>query len=192
MKTKKYYESKRKSIRITLGLIIRKNRKLANITQEELAGVLGVTKGSISRYESGKTELAASALPIISEVCGFSLKEYIKPIAADEAMKKMEKMLWCRKADYDMVCEDGISYGQPEEELLREEAVQDLGSMDNGETVSFINNVSEVVTYMQKNHVDYVVRNDLIDLTIECVSKKAADKKEMSRLEAYLKMLRKA
>lgn len=91
MKTKKYYESKRKSIRITLGLIIRKNRKLANITQEELAGVLGVTKGSISRYESGKTELAASALPIISEVCGFSLKEYIKPIAADEAMKKMEK-----------------------------------------------------------------------------------------------------
>lgn len=189
MKNKDYYDLKRQKIRTTLGQIIRRNRRIAKVTQEELAGVLGVTKGSISRYEKGTMELAASALPVISEVCGFTLKEYIKPLDADRAMERLEQMIEYRKRTGCSVCEDRFYYGNQNEALLREEAVQELSRLDDGETVSFINNVNEVVTYMQQNNVDYAVKDDLVDFTIECVSQKVDDKSRENRLGAYLKRL---
>lgn len=69
-------ESKRKIALKVTGDIIKKNRIKHNISQEILANSLGVTKSSISRYESGSMEIPVSLLPIICKECGFSPIEY--------------------------------------------------------------------------------------------------------------------
>ncbi|MGK9146655.1 helix-turn-helix domain-containing protein [Plantibacter flavus] len=44
----------------TLAVRLRKSRILANLEQAELAEMLGISRGSVSNYETGKSEPIAS------------------------------------------------------------------------------------------------------------------------------------
>ena len=59
------------------GEVVKKKRKRVNITQKELASELGVKNTTISRYEKGETDMPASVLPIICDICRFDFNEYM-------------------------------------------------------------------------------------------------------------------
>jgi transcriptional regulator with XRE-family HTH domain len=45
-----------------IGEVIKEERRLANMTQEQLAGKIGAKKSFISRIENGKTDIQLSTL----------------------------------------------------------------------------------------------------------------------------------
>ena len=68
---------KAEAFRQHIGKVIRKNRRKCDLKQYNLAEMLGVEETTISRYENAKTEIRASTMAYISQICGFELKEYI-------------------------------------------------------------------------------------------------------------------
>lgn len=74
------------------GAVIREKRKKANVSQEELADFLNVTKATISRYESGTIEIPATSLILISSYCNFEFEEYGKRTEARKAVETLAKM----------------------------------------------------------------------------------------------------
>lgn len=61
-----------------LGLGIKKVRRARNITQEQLAERLGVSRQAVSMWESGKRELKASTFERIAKILDVTLDEIIK------------------------------------------------------------------------------------------------------------------
>lgn len=60
------------------GEFISKKRKYRNLTQKELGEYLEVGATTISRYENGEIEIPGSNLAVISSVCGFPMRDYVK------------------------------------------------------------------------------------------------------------------
>lgn len=61
-----------------LGKKIKTNREKNNMTQAEIAEILGVKPATISKYESGALEPNIEALKKISEIFNVSIDELIK------------------------------------------------------------------------------------------------------------------
>lgn len=64
-----------------LGKRIKLGRELAKLSQEELAQKLGVTKQSISAYETGHVDPKASQIQRIAEALGVSIAFLLDPDA---------------------------------------------------------------------------------------------------------------
>lgn len=62
-----------------IGLVIRQKREQKNITQESLAECLHIDRTTLSRYETGATDMNASVLPVVSTYCKFSMADYFDP-----------------------------------------------------------------------------------------------------------------
>lgn len=62
-----------------IGRVIKRNRKLKNLTQRILATELKCTDATISRYEKGKSDIQASTMIRISCLCDFNPIEYALP-----------------------------------------------------------------------------------------------------------------
>ncbi len=62
---------------IHIGKVIKKNRKRARLSQEDLAEFIGCKGATISRYENNKSDINASAMLKISYKCGFDPIEYV-------------------------------------------------------------------------------------------------------------------
>lgn len=92
MKTKEMYDVLRKDILKAIGLVIRRKRRRVNMSQQELADVLGVTKSSVSRYEAGKTEIPTSSLPVISDCCRFPVKEFVDVMQSEIDLSSVENI----------------------------------------------------------------------------------------------------
>lgn len=60
---------------------IRRARKAAHITQEQLAKLLGINRATLSRYETGEIDLPTSQLQRIADALGISIVELIDPLA---------------------------------------------------------------------------------------------------------------
>ena len=60
-----------------IGKFIAELRKEKNITQEELAEILGVNVKSVSRWENGKTMPDLSLLPILSNELNVAISELL-------------------------------------------------------------------------------------------------------------------
>ena len=60
-----------------IGTVIKAKRKKAGKTQEQLANELGVAKSTISKYEHGAIDIPLSVIPKISQICDFSLLDYV-------------------------------------------------------------------------------------------------------------------
>ena len=56
-----------------MTLKIKEARKLAGITQKDLAKQIGVSAGTLSDYESGNHEPKSDVLCAISDICGVSI-----------------------------------------------------------------------------------------------------------------------
>ena len=69
--TKQRTEFEIKAKAFAIGELIKEERKLANLTQEELAEKIGAKKNYISRVENGKTDIQLSTLYRLIEVGTF-------------------------------------------------------------------------------------------------------------------------
>ena len=99
---------------MTLGKVIRKYRKIKNLTQEEMAGRLGVTAPAVNKWENENSYPDIMLLAPIARLLGISLDELlsfhedltgeeISGIVREADLKLKEKpydeaFLWARKS----------------------------------------------------------------------------------------------
>ncbi len=57
-----HFDRNDKSTALIIGELLKEERKLANLTQEELGNRIGAKKSYISRIENGKTDIQLSTL----------------------------------------------------------------------------------------------------------------------------------
>ena len=72
-----------------IGKFIAKQRKLKELTQEELAEKLGITKNAVSKWERGLCLMDMSLLKPLSEILGVSINEILAGEIIEE--KDIEK-----------------------------------------------------------------------------------------------------
>ncbi len=72
----------------THPLRLYRERQAPPLTQDKLAGLLGVSKGTLSRWETGKRKIDHDLLPIVAERTGLAPAE-LRPDLAD-LMKQRE------------------------------------------------------------------------------------------------------
>lgn len=65
---------------LRIGEIIRHHRKAENMTQEELAEKLGITKAAVSKWETGESLPDITMLPPIAELFGITMDELLGPV----------------------------------------------------------------------------------------------------------------
>ena len=68
-----------------IGKFIAKQRKLKNLTQEELAEKLGITKNAVSKWERGLCLMDMSLLKPLSEILEVNVNEIL---AGEKIAKK--------------------------------------------------------------------------------------------------------
>ena len=59
--------------------MIAERRKSRNLTQQELGTVMGVTRTTVSMWESGASLPRANLLPKLAEVLGCTVDELLRP-----------------------------------------------------------------------------------------------------------------
>lgn len=72
---------------MTIGAVIRKYRKVKNMTQEEMAGRLGVTAPAVNKWENGNSLPDIMLLAPIARLLDISLDELLsfrENLTADE------------------------------------------------------------------------------------------------------------
>ncbi len=76
-----------------IGKFIAKQRKLKELTQEELAEKLGITKNAVSKWERGLCLMDMSLLKPLSEILGVSINEILagEKIEEKDIPKKSEE-----------------------------------------------------------------------------------------------------
>ena len=67
-----------------IGLFIKERRKLKNLTQEELAELLGVNSRSVSRWENAKCMPDISLLKDLSKILGVTINDLISGEVVDK------------------------------------------------------------------------------------------------------------
>ncbi len=100
-------------MKLNIGENLRRLRRAADMTQEQLADKLGVSYQSVSRWENGTTYPDMEFLPVLSSIFGVTVDELI---GMEESKKK--EQIYARYRVYGELC-DG---DKPEEvvSLLRE------------------------------------------------------------------------
>jgi len=80
---------------INLQHTIAANRRAKNLTQDDLAAFLGVTKASVSKWETGQSYPDITLLPKLAAYFGISIDELIgyEPQMLDEDIRKLYKEL---------------------------------------------------------------------------------------------------
>lgn len=65
---------------INIGRVLIKNRHKRGITQDELATHLGVSKGAVSKWETGTSDPNTSNLIALAKLYGISAEELLKNV----------------------------------------------------------------------------------------------------------------
>ncbi len=71
-----------------LGQRIAQVRKAQNLTQQQLADLLGVAQQTLAHYETGRLRIAVAALPPLAEALGVSVEELLDDQPANEKRKR--------------------------------------------------------------------------------------------------------
>lgn len=82
---------KQESINKHIGKVISAKRKKKNMPQTVLAEALGVTRSTVSRYETGDIDIPLSKLPAICDKCNFPPRDYISNIQSDDVINRVVK-----------------------------------------------------------------------------------------------------
>ena len=80
---------------------IRRVRKAAHVTQEELAKRIGVNRALISKYETGIIEPSVSQLQKIASALGVPMMELLDLEEGAERIKRDENLI--RKLSYELI-----------------------------------------------------------------------------------------
>ena len=100
--------------RIAIGSFIARKRKERGITQEELAGFLGVSKPAVSKWESGQSYPDILLLPVIASYFGVSVDALLGYEAdlSKEEIRRVYSELSARfvKEDFETVYRDSETY----------------------------------------------------------------------------------
>ena len=86
--------------RIKIGSFLKELRKEKELTQEQLAERFGVSSRSVSRWENGNTMPELGILVELAEYYEVDIKEIIDGERKSESMKKEEKEMLHKVADY--------------------------------------------------------------------------------------------
>lgn len=62
----------------TIGARLRKAREGMGLTQEQVAGVLGVTRAEVSYYETGRREISLGKLVRLAALYGYDLEHFLR------------------------------------------------------------------------------------------------------------------
>lgn len=131
-------DEKRKLYRKQFGSVIKKKRVRKNITQQELAEEIGVTRTTVGRYEKGDLEMPASILPVISELCSFQFSDYMADFDLVLLSKRLDEIDmyggYGRKAAYPLP-EWDVEYCRKEREYLMGELKECLAQNNSSELV---------------------------------------------------------
>lgn len=73
---------------MNLGRILIENRHKRGITQDELAAHIGVSKGAVSKWETGQSYPDFQRLVLLSDYFGLTLDELVKDIDVQEVRDK--------------------------------------------------------------------------------------------------------
>lgn len=150
-------DEKRKLYREQYGNVIRKKRKRRNMTQKELAGEIGVTDATISRYEKGELEMPASLLPLISDVCSFRFADYMADLDLVLLSKRLDEIDMydghIRKAAYPLP-EWDVEYCRRERERLMEELKECLAQSNSSELVCLAKMFDSLQVYKESGMSD--------------------------------------
>lgn len=126
MKQQKY-KKERIEILENVGKAIATKRKKKNISQERLSEYLGITKSTLSRYETGKTEIPVSLLPMIGKLCDTKIDYYFRSGNIEKAailyMYCMKMLDYGKSRDIEPEVKEQIDYVFKEElkEIIEEE-----------------------------------------------------------------------
>lgn len=71
--------------RIRLGQEILRHRKRLGLTQEELAGRMGVSRQSVAKWETGQSSPDLDRLVLLRDVLQTGLDDLIPPVPAESA-----------------------------------------------------------------------------------------------------------
>ena len=63
--------------------ILKRARRLAGLTQQEMAGKLGISQQSISKYETARTQPTLPTLKILLTACDLEMRIHLVPIGED-------------------------------------------------------------------------------------------------------------
>lgn len=76
--------------------LIKENRKLKKLSQEDLAKQLHISRQSISKWETGKTLPTTDQLILLSEIFDLSLDTLLKgdPNMKEKVKKESSQFLW--------------------------------------------------------------------------------------------------
>ena len=102
-------------MKLSIGENIRRLRRAADMTQEQLADKLGVAYQSVSRWENGTTYPDMELLPALSGIFGVTVDELI---GMEESKKK--EQISARYVEYFELCEGEDSDPEAVVSLIRE------------------------------------------------------------------------
>jgi len=71
-----------------LGQRIARLRKAQNLTQQQLADLIGVAQQTLAHYEIGRLRIAVAALPPLAEALGVNVEELLDDQPASDKRKR--------------------------------------------------------------------------------------------------------
>ena len=74
--------SRKKTVRRSLGQVLKDLRTQNNMTQEFVAGKLGVSRQAVSKWENGTSEPSTTNLMSIAKLYGISVHELLSMVEA--------------------------------------------------------------------------------------------------------------
>lgn len=101
--------------RMKLNNVLRDVRKSKNMSQQQVADILGIDRSTYSYYETGKSELDIKTLLALCEIFGVTLDEMLNQ---DEVVLSTE-LVTNVKAAYQAIQEENIPLSQYEQRLLQ-------------------------------------------------------------------------
>lgn len=178
MNRDKKVEDKRKKYLAIYGEVIRTKRTRRNLEQRELGEAIGVSDTTISRYENGKIEIPASALPLICEVCDFKMREFSNKIDQEIISDNTEEIINNAKKS----------------RFYKETKRNDNRIFESARALSMEekNNMWEYVSWIIENFADTDDdKNELSYIMLDLMTQdKETSKRQMLRLYEYYRLLK--
>ncbi len=123
-------------------------RKRFNLTQEELAKKIGVSKATISNYENDITRPACSKLPKLADAFGVSVRDLFEGTIPDYGFDE--------NPEYKKEIPDAIRSSQ-EELVLTETAYLYIYEDENGDVVIYVSQTGEYMLLEEYSNEEYII-----------------------------------
>lgn len=166
-----------------IGEVIRFRRRKAKLKQANLSTYLGISRTTVSKYETGRLDMPISQLPLISKYCGFKLWEYIVGYEGEKPNAVCKRMIRNASGAADVTPEifetewmqaEGAAF---DEYIKKDEKKSELLSI-----------ASSVVDYMVEFDVDQDKVQSFVQ-TIELTLASDVKDRRRKRVMAYFKAL---